>query len=84
MQHVIADTLGTPREDITLQSKIEELTSDSIQLFELILAFEREFKAEADYTDLMAIETVADIVAYLEKRYPQGVRQSDQTRLSGR
>lgn len=83
MLQIIADVVNTPLEKITLQSKIEELTSDSIQLFELILAFEREFKAEADYTDLMAIETVADIITYLENRYPQAVRQSDHTRLSG-
>lgn len=74
--------LGKPREVITLESKIEDLTNDSIQLFELILAFEREFKAEADYTDLMSIETVADVVAYLEKRYPPETMPSGQPTVS--
>lgn len=83
MLQIIADVVETPREKITLQSKIEDLTSDSIQLFELILAFEREFKAEADYTDLMAIETVADIITYLENRYPHGIQQPDKIQVTG-
>lgn len=68
VQEIVARTLALEVEKIKLEDRIEDLTEDSIQLFELILAFEKEFKAEADYTELMEIETVEDVVEYLKKR----------------
>lgn len=66
---IIADTLGIKKERISLDSRIEELARDSIQLFELILAFEKEFRQKADYEDLINIETVGDIVKYVSFNY---------------
>ena len=62
---VIRQVTQCPLESITLATKIEDLVEDSIQLFQLILAFEDTFGMQANYEDLMAIVTVGDIVEYL-------------------
>ena len=65
---ITAKTLKTTPQNIPLDAYIENLVDDSIQLFELILAFETEFGTKADYKDLMAIETMHDIITYLKSR----------------
>jgi acyl carrier protein len=65
---IIARTLGVAPQAIHADDEIEQLAHDSIQLFELILAFEQEFQQEVDYTDLMHIRTVEDIVRYVHQR----------------
>ena len=65
---LISKTLGVPRDVITLTDPISGLTADSIQLFELLLAFEQWYKEEVDYEDLANIVTVEDIVRYVCQR----------------
>ena len=65
---VVAKSLGLSLDEVRAEDAIEDLTEDSIQMFELILAFEKEFKTEADYTDLIEIETLQDVVDYLSNR----------------
>jgi acyl carrier protein len=65
---VIGTAVGLPRDKIQLHTKISDLSEDSIQLFELVLAFEREFGLETKYDDLIKIQTVGDIVSYLESQ----------------
>lgn len=64
---LVAVTLHQKEEDITLTTRIEDLAEDSIALFGLITAFEKEFDFEANYQDLLDIETVGDIIRYFEK-----------------
>ena len=64
---LVAETLHQKVEDITLATRIEDLAEDSIALFGLITAFEKEFNLEANYEDLLEIETVGDIIRYFEK-----------------
>jgi acyl carrier protein len=65
---LVAATLKKDRSEINPESKLAELSEDSIQLFELVLAFEREFGLAAEYEDLITIVTVQDIVEYLAKK----------------
>lgn len=65
--NLIAETLGVDRELIGLDKKIEDLCADSIQIFNLILAFEKKFDYQSRYEDLIDIETVGDIIQYIEK-----------------
>ena len=62
---VIAETLHIPHERIQLEKRIEDLADDSIQLFELILAFEQAFSTQVRYEDLISIETVEDIIHFV-------------------
>ncbi len=56
---------------LTLESRIEDLSHDSLELFALISAFEKEFGLKAVYGDLLQIETVAHIIEYLNKSLPE-------------
>lgn len=65
---LIGKVLGVSKESIKSSDKIIDLCKDSIQLFELIVAFENTFNIETTYKDLVNLETVQDIIDYL-KRY---------------
>ena len=65
---IISNKLKIDRSKFGLDSEIEDLCQDSIQLFELIIALEKEFKKKAEYEDLMKIITVGDIVNYIKKK----------------
>ena len=64
---VIVKTLAIEKESVNSQSKVEELCKDSIQIFSLIMAFEKEYGRKIEYDDIVKIETVGDIVKYVEK-----------------
>lgn len=64
---LIAETLDIDRSLVSLDKKIEDLCADSIQIFNLILAFEKKFDYQSRYEDLASIETVGDIIQYIEK-----------------
>lgn len=63
----IARTLEMSLESVTNASTIHELTEDSIKLFELLLAFEREYAVETAYDDIIKMNTVEDIVRFVER-----------------
>jgi len=65
---LIVKTLALDTSTLNGDAELSELSRDSIQLFELVLAFEREFNLQASYDDLIRIITVDDIINYLEKR----------------
>lgn len=67
IQVIMASLKITP-DAFTMETALEDLADDSIQLFELVLAFEKEFGMKAKYEELISIETVGDIVSYLEKQ----------------
>lgn len=67
VKFVISKTLGIEMDKIQDNDVIEDICVDSIQIFSLIIALEKEFDKKARYTDLMDIVTVEDIVKYLQK-----------------
>ena len=44
----------------------EDLGADSLDLFEMVMAFEEAFEVEIPSEDLEQIQTVGDVAAYLE------------------
>lgn len=62
-----ATQLGVSEGEVTALSNISDLTSDSIKLFELLVAFESKYGIKVSYDDLVHIHTVEDIVRYLER-----------------
>ena len=62
---VIATALNRPAEGMSEESKIAELSADSIQLFELLLAFEKHYEMETAYDDVVNLHTIGDIIDYL-------------------
>ncbi len=65
--------LGVAPEKVTMEAKFrEDLEADSLDLVELIMAFEEEFGGEISDEDAQKITTIGEAVAYLEQRQKQG------------
>lgn len=64
---IIARVCAVPTAQIQETDQIDTLSADSIQLFELLLAFEKFYEIETAYDDVLALETVGDIIAYVRR-----------------
>ena len=64
---IIKDLLGVDEAKITMEARFrEELEADSLDLVELIMAFEDKFGAEISDDDAQSITTVGDAVTYID------------------
>lgn len=64
---IIKDLLGADDTKITPEARFrEDLEADSLDLVELIMAFEDKFGAEISDDDAQKITTVGDAVAYID------------------
>lgn len=69
MQELIADGLGVDKEKVTETASFkEDLQADSLDLFELVMSLEEEFGVEIPSDDLNNIETVGDVMKYIENK----------------
>ena len=67
VKKIIVDILGVDEAKVTLEASFrEDLEADSLDLVELIMAFEDEFGGEISDEDAQKIQTVNDAVKYLE------------------
>lgn len=65
---IIVELLGAKEADITPDARFrEDLDADSLDLVELIMAFEDKFGAEISDEDAQKITTVGQAVEYIEK-----------------
>jgi len=68
IKRVIVDRLGVDGSKITENSYfVDDLGADSLDIVELIMAFEEEFKLEIPDKDVENIKTVGDMIKYLDK-----------------
>jgi acyl carrier protein len=66
---VIVDLLGVDESRVTMDARFrEDLEADSLDLVELIMAFEDKFGAEISDEDAQTITTVGEAVRYIEAR----------------
>ena len=64
---IIVDLLGSEESKITMEARFrEELEADSLDLVELIMAFEDKFGAEISDEDAQKITTVGEAVKYID------------------
>ncbi len=64
---IIVDLLGADESKITMDARFrEELEADSLDLVELIMAFEDKFGAEISDEDAQKILTVGEAVRYID------------------
>ncbi len=70
VKQVIAEKLQIDAEQVTMEAMIvEDLGADSLEQADILFSLEDEFGITADDTDeAEGLKTVADIVAYLEKK----------------
>lgn len=69
VKEIIVDLLGVDEDKITRDARFrEELEADSLDLVELIMAFEDKFGGEISDEDAQKITTVGEAVDYIEVR----------------
>jgi acyl carrier protein len=67
LKGIIKDLLGVDEAKITLEARFrEELEADSLDLVELIMAFEDKFGTEISDEDAQKITTVGEAVTYID------------------
>ncbi|WP_448516483.1 acyl carrier protein [Pseudothermotoga sp.] len=65
---ILSDKLGVKEEQIKETSKlIEDLGADSLDLVDLVMAFEEEFGVKIADDQLQKISTVKDVIDYIVK-----------------
>jgi len=69
VKEIIADQLGVEIEKLTDDAKfVDDLGADSLDVVELIMAFEEEFGIEIPDEDAEKIQTVGDVIKYLSQK----------------
>ena len=67
---VIVELLSIDEEKVTPDARFrEDLEADSLDLVELIMAFEEKFGEEISDEDAQKINTVGEVVEYIESRF---------------
>ena len=65
---IIVDQLDVNEDQVTLEAKfIEYLGADSLDVVELVMAFEEEFDIEVPEEDAEKLLSVGDVVTYIEE-----------------
>ncbi len=68
VKQIVVDQLGVDPDQVVMEARFrEDLEADSLDLVELIMAFEEEFGGEISDEDAQKITTVQEAVTFLEK-----------------
>lgn len=68
VQNIVVDLLGVEAERVIPTARFrEDLEADSLDLVELIMAFEEEFGGEITDDDAQRITTVGEAVSYIQE-----------------
>ncbi len=69
VRNIVVDLLGVDPEKVVPAARFrEDLEADSLDLVELIMAFEEEFSGEISDEDAQRITTVGEAVTYINER----------------
>ena len=69
IRQIIANQLDLDPAEIKMESNlIEDLHADSLDIVELVMDMEQEFDVEIPDEELLKVQTVGDIVRYLQSR----------------
>jgi len=69
VRDIIVEQLSVNAEQVTPQAKfIEDLGADSLDVVELVMAFEEQFSVEVPDEDAEKLQTVGDVVKYIEDK----------------
>ncbi|RFC50675.1 MAG: acyl carrier protein [Verrucomicrobia bacterium] len=68
VRDIIVDQLGVNAEQVVKEARfIEDLGADSLDTVELVMAFEEEFSIEVPDEEAEKLQTVGDVVTYVEE-----------------
>lgn len=69
LKTMIAEQLNCKEDDITIETSFkDDLSADSLDLFELVMSLEDEFDVEIPSEDLEKLTTVGSVVNYLKDK----------------
>ena len=69
IKSIIVEQLGVELAEVTPEASfIEDLGADSLDIVELVMAFEEEFGIEVPDGDAEKLLTVGDVVKYIEDK----------------
>jgi acyl carrier protein len=69
VKKIIVDQLGVEEDKVKEDSSfIDDLGADSLDIVELIMAFEEEFDTEISDEEAEKIKVVGDVIRYLEDK----------------
>lgn len=69
IRDLIVEEVGVDADQVTMEASFKnDLNIDSLDLFEMVMAIEEEFDVEIPSEDLEKMDTVGDIVAYIESK----------------
>ncbi len=72
VKKIIVEVLGVPEEKVTLEARFrDDLEADSLDLVELVMAFEEAFGGTISDEEAQKIVTVGDAVNYIYERFAQ-------------
>lgn len=67
VKEIVAESLNVEESALSETTSFkEDLGADSLDLFEMVMAFEEAFEVEIPSEDLEQITTVGDVVKYIE------------------
>lgn len=68
IKEIVAESLGIEVGTLTAETSFkEDLSADSLDLFEMVMALEEEFEVEIPSEDLEDIKTIGDVENYIQK-----------------
>ena len=68
VKNIVVEQLGVEADEVQIESTfIDDLGADSLDIVELIMAFEEEFNIEIPDEAAEKIKTVQDVVTYIEQ-----------------
>ena len=69
VREIIVELLGVDASKVTRNARFrEDLEADSLDLVELIMEFESRFGSDISDEDAQKLETVGDVVDYIDSR----------------
>lgn len=69
VKKIVVEHLGVEEDKITENASfIDDLGADSLDTVELVMAFEEEFGVEVPDEDAEKLQSVGDVIKYIEER----------------
>ena len=66
VQEIIVEELGKETDEVKLETTVDELDADSLDVFQVISEIEDEFDIQIETEE--GLNTVGDLVAYVEEK----------------
>ncbi len=69
VKEIIIENLDVDGDIVTMEASFrDDLNADSLDLVELIMAFEEEFESEISDEEAQGLQSVGDVVSYLDAK----------------